>query len=234
MIGLFAFRLDVGLDLFACRDDILVRFEIMRDQLSKYKFEKISKESFKNGLRLLFDAILLYNNGSFPSSFQLSVLAMEELSKSYWVEHYYYSSLTNTGFPDKDFEQEWLSMLYFHPRKQSAFFGWGLEFDYSPDFIEFVRKGNLELKKQKSIYVGLDRMKGGIDVNSQVSLPWRVKDKDAREMISLLVDYMKDIFRLFKFQECFFNIPGKDKLLTDALLVQLESWKFKCKLKKQQ
>lgn len=204
----------------------------MRDKLSKYKFKKISIESFKNGARLLLDASLLYNNGSYPSAFQLSVLALEEFSKSYWVEHYYYASITNTGFPDKTFEQKWLSLLYLHPKKQSAFFGWGLERDYAPDFIEFIKSGSLELKKQKSIYVGLDRMKRGIDVNSRVSLPWSIKDKDAREMISLLVDYLKSIFDQFKLNEFYFNIPGKDALLTDTLLANLQSWKFKCNLKK--
>ena len=64
----------------------------MREQLSIYKFKKIATESFKNGLRLHFDSILLYNNKSFPSAFQLSVLALEEFSKSYWVEHYCTSS----------------------------------------------------------------------------------------------------------------------------------------------
>lgn len=103
-----------------------------------------------------------------------SVLALEELSKSYWVEHYYYSSITNSGFPDKEFEQEWLNLLYFHPRKQKAFFGWGLSRDYSSKFIKMVENGELELKKQKATYVGLRKHRRVIDVNGKVSLPTQI------------------------------------------------------------
>lgn len=131
----------------------------MREQLSLYKFRKIATESYKNGLRLHFDSILLYKNKSFPSAFQLSVLALEELSKSFWVEHYYYSSITNDNFPDKKFEQEWLNLLYFHPKKQKAFFGWGMSRDYSSKFIKMIENGELEIKKQKATYVGLKKIK---------------------------------------------------------------------------
>ena|SRR5436190_16285161 len=119
----------------------------MRQKLSIYKFKKLAIESFKNGLRLHFDSILLYRNQSFPSSFQLSIFALEELAKSYWIEHYYYSSLTNDNFPDRDFEQKWLALLYFHPAKQKAFFGWGFGWDYNSRFIKYVERGQLELKK---------------------------------------------------------------------------------------
>ena len=158
----------------------------MPKKLSKYKFKRIATESFKNGLRLHFDSILLYSNGSFPSSFQLSVLALEEFSKSSWVEHYYWSSITNNGFPDKDFEQKWLNLLYFHPAKQKAFFGWGDMWSYSPKFVEFVNDKKLESKKQHATYVGLDKIKSNVDVTSRISLPTRIKEKDAKQIISMI------------------------------------------------
>ena len=75
----------------------------MTKPITKYKFKKLAAESLKNGLRLHFDSILLYRSKSYPSALQLSILALEEISKSYWIEHYYYSSITNNGFPDVDF-----------------------------------------------------------------------------------------------------------------------------------
>lgn len=43
------------------------------DGISKYKLNKIATESLRNTIRLHFDSILLYRNGSYPSAFQLSV-----------------------------------------------------------------------------------------------------------------------------------------------------------------
>jgi AbiV family abortive infection protein len=75
----------------------------MSKTLSSYKLTKIALESFKNALRLHFDAILLFRNNSYPSSYQLSVLSLEEFSKSHWVEHYYWSNLVNESIPDEEF-----------------------------------------------------------------------------------------------------------------------------------
>jgi AbiV family abortive infection protein len=105
----------------------------MPEQLTKYKFKRIATESLKNGIRLHFDSILLFNNKSYPTSLQIAIIAIEEIAKAKWVEHYYYSSITNDGFPEKDFEQKWLKLLYFHPKKQYAFLAREL-FEYSPKF----------------------------------------------------------------------------------------------------
>jgi len=206
----------------------------MSRKLSKYKFKRIATESFKNGLRLHFDSILLYKNNSFPSSFQLSVLAMEELAKSYWVEHYYWSSNTNNNWPDENFEQEWLKLLYLHPEKQRAFFGWGWAYDYSPKFVEFVEKKQLELKKQRATYVGLDRNKGKIDVSSRISVPTRIKNRDAKQMISMLNDFLIESCETKLLQEFYFDIEEKDELLNKRLLTRLKKWRFRSGIKSKQ
>ncbi len=203
----------------------------MVKKLSKYKFKRIATESFKNGLRLHFDSILLYENKSFPSSFQLSVIAMEELAKSYWVEHYYWSSEVNNYWPDEDFEQKWLKLLYLHPEKQKAFFGWRQYFDYSPKFVKFVEKKQLELKKQKATYVGLDRNKGKIDVNSRISVPMRIKNKDAKQMISMINDLLIESCENKLLQGFCSDIEEKDELLNKGLLIRLKKWKYKSGIK---
>jgi len=204
----------------------------VREQLSIYKFKRIATEAFKNGLRLHFDSILLFNNNSFPSALQLSILALEEFSKSYWVEHYYYSSITNSGFPDKIFEQEWLNLLYIHPVKQKAFFGWGLHHDYGDKFIKSIDKGELEIKKQKATYVGLNKKRNKVDVNSRISIPMQIKSKDAKQIISLINDYLKDCCDMKKFYEFHFEIAEKDDLLTEELYEKLHQWKSRSGIRK--
>ncbi len=205
----------------------------MREKLSVYKFKKIATESFKNGLRLHFDSILLFKNDSFPSAFQLSVLALEELGKSEWVEHYYYSSITNEGFPDKDFEQKWLYLLYNHPKKQLAFlFRWGVPFEFCDKFMEFVNSGQLDIKKQKATYVGLDRKGKTIDINNRISLPKQIKEYDAKQMISLLNDFLIDCCDMKSFYESRFEIKEKDELLNDSLYEKLNQWNHRSNLRK--
>ncbi|MFT3652330.1 AbiV family abortive infection protein, partial [Klebsiella pneumoniae] len=108
------------------------------DGISKYKLNKIATESLRNTIRLHFDSILLYRNGSYPSAFQLSVLALEEFSKANWVDHYIWTSETNEGYPKADFEQEWLKLLYQHPKKQWNFVARETN-DYSPKFISLIQ-----------------------------------------------------------------------------------------------
>lgn len=202
----------------------------MRKTISIYKLKKISIESFINGLRLHFDSIFLFNNNSYPASFQLSVLAMEEFSKSDWVEHYYWSSITN-GFPDVDFEQEWLQLLYLHPKKQITFIWRTMHQEYSPKFVKLVEDKQLELKKQRATYVGLDKVKGIIDVNSRISLPSRIKEVDTKKMISMINDYVKDICKRKYSQGFYFDIEEKDKIINRKLEKRLLNWKFKSGIK---
>lgn len=203
----------------------------MKSGLSKYKFKKIAKESLINALRLHEDSILLFKHSSFPSAFQMSVLALEEFAKAKWVDHYYYTSATNDGFPDIDFEQEWLKLLYYHPEKQFAFIGREL-FEYSPKFVKFIKKRKLELKKQQSIYVGLERVKGTIDTDSRVSIPAKkIKEKDAKQLISLVNHEFIEVYRLIKLQGDYWGVNELDKVIDEDKYEILSNWPHKTGLK---
>ncbi|MFA6188815.1 MAG: AbiV family abortive infection protein [Sulfuricurvum sp.] len=203
----------------------------MKSGLSKYKFKKIAKESLINALRLHEDSILLFNHSSFPSAFQMSVLALEEFAKAKWVDHYYYTSVTNDGFPDADFEQEWLKLLYYHPEKQFAFIGKEL-FEYSPKFVKFIKKRKLELKKQQSVYVGLERVKGTIDTDSRVSIPAKkIKEKDAKQLISLVNHEFIEVYRLIQLQGDYWGVNELDKVIDEDKYEILSNWTHKTGLK---
>ena len=48
----------------------------------KKKYERFSTEAIKNAIRIHYDSILLFENESYPTSYHLSVLALEEIAKS--------------------------------------------------------------------------------------------------------------------------------------------------------
>lgn len=206
----------------------------MRQTLSKHKFKTLATESFRNGLRLHFDSILLYKNGSYPSAFQLAVLALEEFSKSNWTHHYYYSFITNEGFPTREFEQDWLALLFLHPRKQKAFFGWGEERDYSPKFMKFVQSNLLEYKKQKATYVGLVKKGKSVDINGRISLPSQIKQSDSKQIISLLNEYLKEKCEMRFYFEYHFHFTEMDELLSPILYKKLVTWKHRSRLRKRE
>jgi len=198
----------------------------MTETLSKYKLKKLSFEAFKNGLRLHFDSILLFQNRSFASAFQLSVLALEEIAKSDWIEDYYWNSNIH-GQPDKEFEQKWLKRLYFHPAKQKYFIRHGEMMKYSPKFVRIILDNNLELKKQRATYVGLDKSKKRVNIKSRISTPNRIKEIDAQQQISVLNDFLDEMISLLKAQDYLFDIPEKNQLLNNELKTVINNWEYK-------
>jgi len=199
--------------------------------ISKYKLDKIASESLRNSLRLHFDATLLFHNESYPSAFQLAIFALEEFSKAKWIDHYIWSSETNEGYPDMEFEQEWLKLLYLHPNKQWNFIA-RETIDYSPKFVSFIQNRGLEEKKQNAIYVGLARSKGKVDISSRVSTPWRIKKQDAAQIISLLNSEYLDICQRIEREEFYFEGGAHmDNVFDYKIFKKLLEWTHKSGLK---
>lgn len=195
-----------------------------QDGVSKYKLKKIAIESLRNTIRLHFDSILLYENSSYPSAFQLSVLALEEFSKADWVDHYIWSSETNEGYPESEFEQDWLKLLYLHPKKQWNFVAREVE-DYSPNFISLIKDRKLEEKKQNAIYVGLSRSKGKIRTDSKISSPWKIKQTDAKQVISIINDELLLICSRIEEDEFYYEgARDMDKVFDYEIWKKLLKW----------
>ncbi|MGU8081212.1 AbiV family abortive infection protein [Burkholderia pyrrocinia] len=200
--------------------------------LSLYKWKKLGKESLLNALRLHRDAILLFKAGSFPSAFQLSVLSLEEFAKAKWVEHYYYSSITNCGFPDADFEQKWLKLLYMHAEKQYAFVARDMS-EYHPSLVEFIKNGGLEQRKQQAVYVGLDRDRKTktVSVEDRISLPSSVRQKDAKRMISWINGEFIFIHKTLTFYEHYFGIDEMDEVMLSPSASVIFEWPYKSRIR---
>lgn len=204
----------------------------MKKPITKYKFKKLATESFKNGLRLHFDSIYLYRNRSYPSALQLSILALEEITKSYWIEHYYYSSITNEGFPDIEFEQSWLKLLYIHTKKHQAFVGWGWSEQYCESFVNSLRTGEIDKLKQTATYVGLERTNRIIDTKGRISTPNKIKLKDARKMISVINDHLLDRCETKEYNGYAYDIEEKDNVLDEIVILRLNNWGHRSGLRK--
>lgn len=199
--------------------------------VSKYKLNKIATESLRNAIRLHFDSVLLYKNGSYPSAFQLSVLTLEEFSKAAWVDNYIWASETNEGYLDAELEEGWIKLLYQHQKKQWNFVAREIG-DYSPKFISLIQGGGLEEKKQNSIYVGLSRSKGKTDNGSRVSTPFRFDEKDVRQLISLVNDELLRICLRIKEDGFYFGgCAWMDEVLDGEVYKKLLEWPHKSGLK---
>jgi AbiV family abortive infection protein len=202
----------------------------MRTTLSPRKYKQLALESLRNSLRLLKDAMALYEIGSYPTSFQLSILAIEEYAKAKWVDHVYYTSITNNGLPDVVSEQEWLRILYSHTEKQSAFFWWE-KFSFSPRLQKAISTGELDRSKQNATYVGLPKRGKQIDVNARVSLPSSFKRNDAKRMISLLAKEIRDTYKIIDRHDTSFGIEELDEVLTSHEAMFVFSWAHSSGLK---
>lgn len=183
----------------------------------------------KNAIRLHFDSILLFNNESFPSSYTLAVLALEEISKSDWIDHYVEVTTTNHGLPEPDGkeEQDWVKFLYMHTKKQFAFVNQQYH-SLDPSFYEFVASSKLENSKQKSIYVGLERSKGKINTKSRISLPDQIKSSDAKKIISLNNEVIIAQCRRNIIHGYYYGPYEKFELLDEEMMDELrKTWKYK-------
>lgn len=201
----------------------------MRTTLSARKYKQLALESLRNSLRLLKDAMSLYQIGSYPSAFQLAVLSMEEYAKARWVDHIYYESLTNTGLPCEELEQELLKSMYSHTEKHGAFL-WEY-FEFSPNLLRAAREGKLEQKKQAATYVGLPKTRKRVDVNARISLPSSIKQADAKQMISIVATEIKDVYRLLDKNDQYFGIESLDEVVMSHEAMFAFAWRHRSGLK---
>ena len=202
----------------------------MRTTLSPRKYKQLAVESLRNSIRLLSDAISLHNIGSYPSAFQLAVLSMEEFAKAKWVDHVYYTSITNTGLPTEAEEQVWLRALYSHTEKQSAFVG-SEYFEYSPKLLAAVSSGALDMQKQAATYVGLPKRGKKVNVNARISLPNAYKQPQSQRMISLVARELRDVHRLIEVHGSSFGIEELNDLITSHEVMPVFAWPYGSGLK---
>jgi AbiV family abortive infection protein len=192
------------------------------------KIDRMAGLTFKNVLRLHFDSILLYKNNSFPSSFFLSVLAMEELGKYYMIDHFLFHSRVD-GRMGEEWDRKWLDDIFNHKRKQMTFASTN-RFELSNSFLKTVYEGKLEIEKQNSVYVGLPKLRREMNLKGRIINPFRISHSKSKKQITLLNDNL--------LEQCLIVIKEVGSLdsyyaedIINIELVELieSSWKFKSK-----
>ncbi|MBN8852761.1 MAG: hypothetical protein BGO55_03310 [Sphingobacteriales bacterium 50-39] len=200
-------------------------------KISLKKLEKIAVLSLENAVRLHLDSIVLFKNGSFPSAFQLSVLALEEFGKAKALDDFIWNTTTHGNKRDYAFEMKYLERLYDHPWKQLAALA-RERFRFSAKYIQSLETKALEAKKQRAVYVGLSRIRGKMDIKGRISSPSAIKQKDAQQQIALLNDIFLEIIVLAHFQGIYFDIRGMDYVMSIQLRRKLEAWTNRSGIKK--
>jgi AbiV family abortive infection protein len=192
--------------------------------LSKPKLKKLATMALANSIELHLDSIILFRERRYSSAFYFSVIAMEEMAKAKHLEHYFFYYTQN---PDYDFEQKFLLHLHNHSFKQKMFIGRDLEY-YSPKYYDLVEKKGLDNKKMTALYVGLDRKGNTVNTRSRVSIPDRIKLKDAKQQISVFNTELKRLMKSIDQHEYHFFIAGMDEVLLHVPYRELvRSWRFK-------
>ena len=150
------------------------------------KIAKMEYMTFCNALRLHVDSIKLFQNGSFPSSFFLSVLALEEFGKAWLLGDFVFYWGREVRMEPKH-EREWLEIIYHHRVKQEAFHR-NAAFDLPKSFTIGISSGRLDRLKQESVYVGFER-RGKIE--GRLRTPCSVTRKKAASQITIVNDYLR-------------------------------------------
>lgn len=186
----------------------------------------MEKLAFENVLRLHYDSISLFKDGSYPSAFFLSVIAQEELGKVYLLDDFIFHSRVNGRMPEKH-EKRWMEMLYQHRTKQRVFIrNLGMLLD--KNFISDVYNGKLETMKQKSLYVGLRRKARQINFKSKILSPPQITKMQAERQITRVNDHLVDLITGIVNDYYGWDTEEVEELLNKSLLSKLEkTWRLK-------
>lgn len=164
------------------------------------KAARLAAAAFLNACRLHRDSVLLYRNSRYPSSFQLSVLAQEEIGKTFRLEDFIFRVRLGEHDPDESWP-ELLKDLLSHSRKQ--FWFTKQEFDRvlpgrplgGPRIFRLMDEalaGQMERRKQDAALVGLTRDdRGKPDPRGRIVRPdVRVGERLAAEQLTRVSDVL--------------------------------------------
>jgi len=167
------------------------------------KIEKMEYLTFRNALRLHLDSIKLFQIGSYPSSFFLSVLALEEFGKACLLG---------------DFVFYWGRDVRMQPKDDR-----NAALDLPKPFALAISNGRLDRLKQESVYVGFER-RGKI--KGRLRTPLSVTRKKATRQITIVNDYLRVLSLGVSRQVYVWDNPMVERHLNKGLFNRLSAlWK---------
>jgi AbiV family abortive infection protein len=108
------------------------------------KLSRMCVLCYKNCIRLHSDSILLFKNGSYPTAYAISIIALEEMGKHNLLSHGLYYGYFDFG-SDENFVNTVLSETYIHKAKQRSFMSVELQESFLDDYV--LLGDNVELNK---------------------------------------------------------------------------------------
>ncbi len=196
----------------------------MKKLININKIEKMASLAFVNCIRLHKDSILLYDNGSYPSAYFLSVISLEEFGKVLWLSDALFH--TRGDEMDRVSQEMWIESIFSHQRKQGIF-AYEFMLELPKPFLKLIRENRIETEKQNSIYVGLAKNGRKIDFEGKLTTPFRFDEKKAQKQITLLNDAL--LIRILGIIKGVFGIDSEEveELMTRELFMDLQSsWKY--------
>ncbi len=116
---------------------------ILEEKASKSRERKISRMCilcYKNCIRLHNDSILLFRNGSYPTAYAISVIALEEMGKYMTLSHGLFYNYFEFG-SDEDFVNKVINGTYDHRLKQRVFANYDWHDYFTADLLLLKKKG---------------------------------------------------------------------------------------------
>lgn len=207
-------------------------------RLNESKLRKAEIEAFKNGLRLHFDSMTLFEKKAYPSSFVLSVLSLEEFGKQRLIDEVVFRNVEHEDdfSNEKDFEKYLASFekaLLTHSVKQRFAIRDDFPFSIGYNRVQkkffnrvFNEKGKKEpydTEKQRATYIGFqgNKLKGRVRTPRDF-----VTRKKAQDQITVINDYLINFIIFVRQKRWSFDNEVLTRYFNSALLRKLnESWK---------
>lgn len=160
--------------------------------VSLKKIDTMAGLSFKNGLNIHFDSIILFNQKSYATSYFLSVIALEEFGKSFLLADFLWHSQID-GRMSSDAEEMWVKAIYHHRYKQNAF---SINIDMpipKKKFFKDLLSGMIEKNKQNALYVGLPRLNKKLNLDGRIINPTTFSKNKTMHQITKLNDALLEL-----------------------------------------
>lgn len=192
------------------------------------KMGRLAAESFKNGLRLHRDSIALFDRHSYPSSYQLSILAQEEIGKTFVFEEVAFQYRAS-DMTEEDAARFLKATLLDHRVKQSWFVRHAGEWTGRGGlgslsaFATEVYEGKLERRKQNAVYVGLPVRNKTIDLKGRINRPRKIKRQQAEQHITGVNDFVIEIIERCRRDLSIVDTSELDEALDHSLVAELEA-----------
>lgn len=200
------------------------------------KINKLGIEAFKNAIRLHIDSIKLFKEGSLPSAYALSILAQEEIGKSFLMAEVIFQDVDGLGM-DKEEANITLKSMLSHKTKQGWFSRQADDiFKYHgkkyPKIVQDISNGKLDEEKQNSIYVGVTKTHNKVNLLSgKVIIPsHRVKSQKVSWHITRVNDFIIEFSEGIWRDIAMIELEGIERVLTLDMAMKLEKlWPAKSK-----